>query len=206
MNGTRNESTFDLYIRTVDELTSTSFVKSEVFNNCQINFKGTRTDRGFPLKIMLTEPDPDAFRSYLMVLRQFIADKEPTNFYSVSNLIMRGGYSKALKETTRSVRDSFIQTFNRPVFPFTINNRPITAELARRLFFNSSYFHRDRDKIAVLKLLNTSPAQPILRYIFLTNCINLFAPIYNLGLALRNRDDEPFLITLLFQLTTCASE
>lgn len=194
------EKTIDLYIRTVEELANASFTRSEVFKSCQIHFEAKRTTNGFPLDITLTEPDPDSFRSYLMIMRQFTSDKEPTNFYRVSRLIMKGDFSDELKATTKNIRASFLKAFDVPVFPVTINSRSITAKLVRNLYFNSFYFHRDSEKIAALESLRGSPAEPILRYIFLATCINLFSPIYNLGIVIENRDDRIFLESFLAKL------
>jgi hypothetical protein len=199
------ESSLDLYVRTVEELTACSFTRSDVFKGCQLHFETTRTEKGVPLTITLTEPEPDSFRSYVMTLRQFTADREPTNFYYVSNLIMRGEFSDELKAATRSIRAAFVRAFDTPIFPFTIGKRPVTAKLARDLYFNSSYFHRDANKIAALESLRGSPAEPILRFIFLTTCINLFPPICNLGTILRNRGDRSFLNDFLAKLNSLPS-
>jgi hypothetical protein len=184
------EELYGLYVRVADELAGTSFARSELFRSFSINFKATRTDQGFPLEIRMTEPDPDALRSYIMVLRHFIAEKEPTNFHRVTNTAVRGHPSETLKGIVKRLRRDFIQQFHAPAFPFSINQHPITAETVRRLFFNSTYFHLDSDKIKALESLKGTPAEPIMRYLFVTTCINLFPPIMNLGIALRIREDE----------------
>jgi hypothetical protein len=193
---------FDLYCKRAEELRTTSFAQSELFKHFSINIKGNQTAEGFELRIAMQQPSPDELRSYLMVLRHFVANREPTQFRFISREIMRTGNNPSLIACAKLVRDQFAHVYRDTSFPLIVNGKRLGAEWIQRLFFNGEFFHSDPEKVRVLEMMKGRPEEPLVRYLFITMSINLFPPIVNLDLIIRNREDDQFLSGLLVNLSS----
>jgi hypothetical protein len=129
----------DLYRDRVQELISSRFLKDENF-----------------IKFLNGEkPDEEQIISLLSKYRFFYLQNEPTNFYKICNILFKNAKNEKKKESIRNIRETYKKILEGGI-GFVFSDK-LKAEQPPKdnidLWFNSFYFHSDKDKREQLEKL-----------------------------------------------------
>lgn len=131
-------TTLKLFHRKVDELKETSMLKEET--QIGINFSAKK---GGNLQIRSSLPNEDKLKSFIMSVRFFLLEKEPTQIYKICSLIVKSEKDDRLKNDVKYVRERMFQILNESPMRFEHNNKVVTPNEIIKLWFNAHYFHCD---------------------------------------------------------------
>jgi hypothetical protein len=133
------------------------------------------------LRYQAIEPDEEDLRSFLLVFRQFVSDKEPVFISRVFNDCLRFLGSDQLKEQLKKAQDEWKHFYKVGAFGLVINNRNLAGEYVLDLWINGYYFHNDSDKAAELRKYIATSDIPLIRTQFLSVLTSLTQIILYVG-------------------------
>jgi len=120
------------------------------------------------LRQNLNQPDEEDLRSFLLLFRHFVSDKEPVFINRVFNDCLRFVTSSDLKEQIKKAQDEWkALLYKVGAFRLVIDNKNIIGEYALDLWINGYYFHNDADKAAELRRYLSSQGLGLVRIQFL---------------------------------------
>jgi hypothetical protein len=113
------------------------------------------------------QPDEEDLRSFLLLFRQFISDREPIFINRIFNDCLRFLDSSELKEQLTKAKDEWKRLFQgMGAIQMVVDNRKLTGEYVLDLWINGHYFHSDSDKAVELHRLMTDQI-PLVRMQFM---------------------------------------
>jgi len=116
------------------------------------------------------EPDADDLRSFLMIFRRFISDREQLHLFKIYNICLKHLMSGTLKDNLFEAREAWKNELKRGGIHLTFNDRDIRPEYLTDLWINGYYFHDDAEKLR--KLMSLLPHENMLvKHIFLDHVI-----------------------------------
>ncbi len=121
------------------------------------------------LKYQSLEPDEEDLRSFMLLFRQFISEKEAVFISRALNDCLRFLDSGELKEQLKKAQDAWKSLFHKVgAFRLIINGRKLTGEYVLDLWINGHYFHNDIDKAVELSRYVANRDMPLVRTQFLS--------------------------------------
>lgn len=127
-----------------DELSRTDYVAARMPLEAQVS----RTqDHGWE------EPrlPPDAtIREFLMMLRPFLLEKEPTEFYRVLNIVGRRYDNSALRNNLKTLRAEYSGEHLQKYCTVSLGDLVLNSDAGVKLWLNAFEYHRDVDKRKLL--------------------------------------------------------
>ena len=138
---------------------------------------------------VVSEPDEEDLRSFMLVFRQFVSECEPVFLPRAANDCRRFLTDLKPKSELAKAIDFWKTTVNKVgAFGLTIDRTPITGEYILDLWINGAYFHNDQHKAEELRRHLSSGFLPLVRAHFLgvladrTNVILYHGSVVNYGL------------------------
>ena len=168
----------ELFGQRVIELSERRLVRNGM--NTQLNISWDATSQLLSQRTL--EPDEEDLRSFLLLFRHFISEKEPLFLNRVMNDCLQFLESSELKEGVKKAKDEWKQVFYKiGAFQIMIDNQKLTGEYVLDLWINGYYFHNDSDKAAEIRRYITNNDLPIVRMQFLSVLSALTQIIFYVG-------------------------
>lgn len=152
-----------LFVKRAEELRRSTFIQSEF-----VPFQHVERSGSEPAKTTISEPDEDAFRSFLLTYRQFISNKEPIYIYKVFRLCGKHISDPMGKESFANARKEWRKLEGGGNLRLVENGREIPPTEIQDLWINGYYFHNNPDKRKRLATLSGG-FQKTLRFQFLVH-------------------------------------
>jgi hypothetical protein len=172
---------FGLFVQRVEELSQRRLVRQGMNSKHTIKWDAISQQ----LTYQAIEPDEEDLRSFLLIFRQFVSDKEPVFISRVLNDCIRFLNSSQLQEYLKKAQGEWKNSFRHMgAFHIVVNERNLTGEYVLDLWINGYYFHNDSDKAAELRRLLTDQL-PLVRMQFLTILTSLTHIILYVGNVIR---------------------
>jgi hypothetical protein len=125
-------------------------------------------ERGKGLSFEAKLPPEEQIAEFLMALRFFYLQDEPTHFPKVLRLIGRQTKNSSdLKEALKSFRRQWEDSLFGKAFEIKLNDKRITTSLLLDLWFNAYYFHSDEMKGQALRELRDFFSDDYAKYMLL---------------------------------------
>jgi hypothetical protein len=170
-----------LFVQRVEELSQRRLVRQGMNSEHTIKWDAISQQ----LTYQAIEPDEEDLRSFLLIFRQFISDREPVFINEVFNDCIRFLNSSQLQEYLKKARKKWKNSFRHMgAFHIVVNERNLTGEYVLDLWINGYYFHNDIYKAAELRRLLTNQL-PLVRMQFLTILTDLTRIILYVGNVIR---------------------
>jgi hypothetical protein len=168
----------ELFTQRVAELRDRRLVRNGM--NTRYTVSWTQVSR--LLTQQTIEPDEEDLRSFLLVFRQFISDREPVFISRAFNDCLRLLDSGDLREQLAQAQEAWRNAFRgMGALHVTIDGRNLTGEYVLDLWINGYYFHNDSNKTAELRRYIATQDLPLVRFQFLSALAALTDIILYLG-------------------------
>jgi hypothetical protein len=156
----------ELFLHWASQLQNTRLLQNMGEHSFSLNF-----DQAKGLQFKTTTPNEEDLRSFLMVIRRFISNDEPTYFFKLYKLCIARINSDELRKGLMEARNSWQAGLKSDGFGFNYNGHEYTPEEITDLWINGYYFHNDSDKLRLLKSLQ--PLESVLmRFKFITHLLD----------------------------------
>jgi hypothetical protein len=185
-----SEEAFTLYHRRVQEVRSLEIVNHPNWTRQSWRF---RWERGSPAKWEYELPPRDLVRSFLMALRQFLANDERISFHRIAERIRRECNNREMADLVSCLQDDYSHLMRNTTLPMRINHHKLSTEEIINLYFNAELFHSDVDKLPLLDMVRRNDLERDYWYNLVTAAIKLFVVIWQLDVLIQNRGDNDFI-------------
>jgi hypothetical protein len=155
--GPDDERTIDLFLGRAEHLFECRIIRDRRLQ-AEFNIHFTGGPDGGQLSFSAEDVDEDDLRSFLMALRLFTADREPTQLGKMFNLVERNLPVGAWRDTGREIRSRWNASQKQNLLAVQIPGKNYEAIDLFRLLINGHYFHSDLDARAELEALGDSGA------------------------------------------------
>lgn len=135
-----------LFISRANELKNKRAIRNGFNTQLKINWD---KEKGFITEI--TQPDEDDLRSFLLLLRQFISDKEPIFLNRIYNLCYKYIDDDDIKSGLIKAREVWKQSQINSGMGLILENDDFTPEYSTDLWINGYYFHNDEEKRKIIE-------------------------------------------------------
>lgn len=135
-------------------------------------------DHGLLFEVRI--PPEEQIAEFLMAFRFFYLEKETTNFYKILSLLGKHDQKPEAREALRILKSQWGNTLFQKTICLSIDNEPVTAALLLDLWFNSHYFHSDKEKGYKLAQLNEAFTERFSKYMLLDSTYNATKLIFTL--------------------------
>jgi hypothetical protein len=152
-----------LFVKRAEELRTSTFIQKGFVPSLQVERSGTA-----PANTIISEPDENDFRSFLLTYRQFISNKEPIYIYKVFKLCGKHITDPTGRRLFASARGKWKALERGGTLQLVENGRKIPSTEIQDLWINGYYFHNDPDKSRRLNTLSNG-FQKAFRYQFLAH-------------------------------------
>jgi hypothetical protein len=188
-----------LFLSEVDKVSALPMIANpaNIEHKLQLSAK-----KGSGTEISIEGPEEDTFRSFLLGLRKFLAEKESTSFYRIHNTCYKLVEDPLFREHLKLNRFAFKSTLKGAPFMLVIGGKQIVNEEIVDLYFNGELFHLDEHKAKRLNEIRTLPSDPIFQFILRTATTSLFMYIRNLSNIIRLSDNHRGLESLMEAMTS----
>ena len=173
-----------LYVERVNELLQCRFARQGMKYQYQIEWDAESQ----AMKYTADEPDEDDLRSFLLLFRHFVSDREPVFVERIFNDCFRFLSNDHLKGELQKAKSHWKQLLYRAgVMEVIVDEKTLSGEYVLNLWINGHYFHNDTEKREELSRL-LGDILPLVRVKFistlpyLTNVIIFVAQVVNKGL------------------------
>jgi hypothetical protein len=160
----------ELFLIKVEELSNCSLVKSGQRVKFSIKFK---KEEGGTIQTSL--PDEDSLRSFLMVFRNFYAQKEITNFNKVCKLLIDSLEDNSIKELVKNTRAVYQEILKMSPINLVKNGKSYSPEEIVNFWLYGFYLHTEDEKRKEIENWNIgigfTKTQFISTIFDLSNCI-----------------------------------
>src|SRR5450432_4039795 len=136
---------FALFLKRQEELRGTRLGKGDF--HVSLRFSASVD---LPPQLTETFPDEDDLRSYLLVFRHFILEKEPVFLGRILNLCQKHLASEIHREAARNARAGFKKALTTSGMSLSYNSLTLSPEATLDLFLNGLYFHSDESSAGLL--------------------------------------------------------
>ncbi len=157
----------DLFLTRARQLEQTRLIRSKPNSSWKMHFSEDGT-----MTITTEEPDEEDLRSYLMILRQFVLQKEPIHLGRIHNLLDRRITDDELRGYVTKARDGLKEAARGHGIHFQLNDETISPERVADLWINGEYFHNDPEKKQELDRLLPHPVL-MMKHQFVTFVLDL---------------------------------
>jgi hypothetical protein len=178
------EEKLKLYVERVDELLQCRFARQGMKSQYQIEWDSESQT----MKYTANEPDEDDLRSFLLLFRHFLSDREPVFVGRIFNDCFRFLNNDHLKGELQKAKDDWKRLLYRAGgMEMIVDEKRLSGEYVLDLWINGHYFHNDTEKRKELSRL-LGDILPLVRVKFLsslpylTNVIIFLAQVVNKGL------------------------
>ena len=147
---------------------------------------------GQPTTIENRSPQADELAAFLMAFPPSYLQKEPTNFYTLADILWRYLDDVDPKEANRQnvakARERFTEILDKPDIRYEYKNESITPRKLIDLWFNGHYFHKDAKTVEEFERLRKVMGK-FFQFIFidsifqLSNCVTYLAALATHALA-----------------------
>jgi hypothetical protein len=142
-----------LFLDLADQLEQTKFVREGGEVGLKFDW---RKDQ--PAMFTLKEPDEETLRSFLMLLRKFLAEESDAYLFRIYSICDRRLRNEDIGQEVRRARAALNDRLEaKGGMALEYDGRPVTPKETIRLFFNGIYFHDDEEKRAELHSLWPAP-------------------------------------------------
>ena len=112
-------------------------------------------------------PDEEGLRSFLILFRPFISDKEPIFLNRIYNICYNIIKSQKLRNLIADARAKWKRANKFSSFPFKYNGKIYSPEEVVNLIISGKYFHKDENKAKILRALDSS-TEVLFKLVFIT--------------------------------------
>ena len=121
---------------------------------------------GSGMALSSKEPNEAVLRSALLLVRQFVSEKEPIFLNRIYNICETNLRSDELKNNLRQARKSWKASQHQSWLKMTHDGNEVTPTYIADLWINGHYFHSDQAKVDALRRL-VGEAALFSRHVFL---------------------------------------
>jgi len=189
-----NQEVISLFCKSVDDLKQLEFCKDPKSVQTRLNIKVESP--GGP-RIVIEVPSQDVIGSYLMALRKFYMQKEPTWVLRIIGIAMRIEAPQAFKEIVEIVKNMYLQTLKVSPIGLCLDKKEYTPKNIIDVYFNGELFHSDEKKMAELAKIRRSGLEKIFYFDLITATGTIYSCITILNAALRSVHEEDTLDSML---------
>ncbi len=140
----------DLFLEKVAMLGQTRMIQAgELQTRLHLSYRHTLS-----LRVDATRPDEEILRSFLLIFRQFVSDREPVFVNRIANLCWNNTDSDYLRQELETGKAHWKAQQRGGPAGLTINQMDFTPAFVLDLMINGIYFHSDARKRATVKQLD----------------------------------------------------
>ena len=166
-------SKLDLFLRRFEQLKRTRFYSEPDLRNIQYEIKGEKVDEGYQIGFEIKVPDEETIKSYLLSFRVFYMEREPTNFYSICNLLYKNIIDEKARSDLAMIRSNYTRELITGFIGLKFLGKSYSPKDIIDLWFNVEYFHTDIEKVKELDTIMTSPAKSLFFYLLIDTVVSL---------------------------------
>ncbi len=145
----------DLFLEKVEELANTRMIQAgDLQGRITLN-----SERMKGLRVDTWRPDDATLRSFLMVFRHFVSEKEPVFLNHIANLCWREIHSDRVRGELAKARAHWKESQRTGSLGLIINQENFDPAFVLDLMINGVYFHSDSRKRRKVKELDWLSAQ-----------------------------------------------
>jgi hypothetical protein len=163
-----NREQLELFVRRAEELLDLRLARNEglqAFFNINWAATGAQT-------MTISAPDEDDLRSYLLLFRQFVMNKEPIFINKIYHICFQAVTSDQVRDNLKDAREEWKRNLQGSGLRVTIDEKQMTPERVVDLMINGSYFHSsDLDLQRELAALDPQ-RRMLVRWVFLNYVID----------------------------------
>jgi hypothetical protein len=149
----------ETFLKRAQELRERAFLQSWAGPSLNIKY-----DHELGLAATSAPHDEEQFRSFLLALRHFLLNGEPTHINLVFNVAERTLTDEDLKQKLRDARDRWREAQRSSIVTFKLGDRILTPDQVTDAWINGYYFHNDADARILEKIAPQALAQPLARF------------------------------------------